>query len=88
MVQFRKTWPEEQAEALSEYVLLLILISLTALATMKGLENIVDHFFFSTSTQVEATGSHQSINTEPLPENNSIQTESTSNLIENSPDRN
>lgn len=88
MMQFLKTWPAEQAEALSEYVLVLILISLAALATMKGLETTVGHFFSSTSTRVETTGSHQSITTEPLPENNSVQTEGGTNLIEDSPDRN
>lgn len=85
MIDFlKKFWPGEQAEALSEYALLLILVTLTALSAMKGLSGTVGHFFSNTSARVSAISNHQSINTGPLPDNYKINTKDPSDTKDKS----
>lgn len=61
MTQFlRRLWLEKQAEALSEYALLLILICLTVLAGAKGVATTIDHFYSDTSSHMASIGSHLS----------------------------
>lgn len=81
----KKLFSAEQAEALSEYALLLALIVFTAVAAIKGVGGTVDHFFANTSALVSVTSNHQSINTDPMPDDNGINTNNPSNTKEKKP---
>lgn len=62
----KRLWPEEDGENLSEYGLLLLLMSLLAVAGMRGLASSVDHAYAKASTQVITSGgSMESITTDP-----------------------
>lgn len=63
----KRLWPEEDGENLSEYGLLLLLMSLLAVAGMRGLASSVDHAYGKASTQVITSGgSMESITTDPI----------------------
>jgi len=84
----KRLWPEKQAEALSEYALLLILISLTVLAGVKGVATTIDHFYSNMSSQVAATGSHQSITTSLDSDENAVKVEDSSTRKDKKPSPN
>lgn len=71
---YKKFWRAEQAETLSEYSLILVLLALTAIAAVKGVGGTVDHFFTHASARVAVVSGNQSINTGPLPDDNRIDT--------------
>ncbi len=50
----KRLWPKEQAEGLSEYALLLLLISLTAVTATGGLVSAISNCYSSASTAVQA----------------------------------
>jgi Flp pilus assembly pilin Flp len=63
----KRLWPEEEGANLSEYGLLLLLMSLLALAGMRGLASGVDHAYTKASTQmVTSGGGIDSITTDPV----------------------
>ena len=69
MQLLKRLWPEEEGENLSEYGLLLLLISLLAVAGMRGLATSVDHAYGKASIQVVTSsggGSIESITTDPI----------------------
>ena len=60
----KRLWPEEMGEALQEYALLLLLISMVVVAGLRGLASTLDHAYLKTSTRVIAAGSMESITTD------------------------
>jgi Flp pilus assembly pilin Flp len=62
----KKLWRKEAGEALQEYALLLLLISMVVIAGLKGLASNLDHAYLKASTRVIAAGSMESINTDPI----------------------
>jgi Flp pilus assembly pilin Flp len=57
----KRLWPEEQAEGLFEYALLLLLVSMTAVTAVGGLASAINNYYSSASTRVEATGNGGSL---------------------------
>lgn len=89
MTQFLKRfWLEKQAETLPEYALLLILISLTALAGIKGVATTINHYYSRTSSQVAAVSGHPSITTNLQSADNRINSEDTFTRKEKMPPQN
>ena len=63
----KRLWPEEEGQNLSEYGLLLLLLSLLAVAGMRVLASRVDHAYGKASVQVITSGgSMDSITTGPI----------------------
>lgn len=56
----KKLWCEEAAQSMTEYVLLLFLISLTAVTTMGSLATKVSTAYTCTSTRLEMAGQSSS----------------------------
>ncbi len=50
----KRLWPKEQAEGLSEYALILLLVSLTAFTAAGGLVSAINNYCSTASTAVEA----------------------------------
>lgn len=57
----RKLWPEEEAQGLSEYALLFLLIVLTAVTAMGGLASSVDNVYSDASAHVRAATNSPSL---------------------------
>jgi len=56
MKQFlKRVWPEEEAQDLSEYALLLFLVSLTAITIIGNLTTTITKAYSGATTQVSAT---------------------------------
>lgn len=86
MRQFQKRlWPEEKAQSLSEYVLLLALLAMVALAVMEALAGSIGNIYSHASSHAAVATSRQSIHTGPVPDNNNISTEGPSNTEDNTP---
>jgi len=62
----KRLWTEERGQSLSEYALLLLLVSLIVVAGMKGLASGVDHAYMKASTRIIAAGNTESITTDPI----------------------
>lgn len=62
----KKLWPAERGEALSEYAMLLLLMSLAVVAGMRGLASDLNHAYLKASARIVAAGSWESINTDPI----------------------
>ncbi|HEV2388167.1 MAG TPA: hypothetical protein VGS20_13025 [Candidatus Acidoferrales bacterium] len=54
---FARLWQEECGQDLAEYVLVVVLISLGAIATMQGLAKAISDTFTSASVKVTQAGS-------------------------------
>ena len=62
MTQFlKRLWPEEEAQDLSEYALLLFLVSLTAITVIGRLGSKIAHVYSGASTQMTAATSRASL---------------------------
>ncbi len=57
----KRIWPEEEAQNLPEYALLLFLVSLTAVTAMGGLATRISHAYTSASIHVEAASPNSSL---------------------------
>lgn len=57
----KRLWPEEEGQGLSEYALLLFLVSLTAVTAMGGLATRLSTAYTSTSTHVAAASQGPSL---------------------------
>ncbi|HUX09905.1 MAG TPA: hypothetical protein VMW51_04635 [Terriglobia bacterium] len=56
MKQFlKRVWPEEEAQDLSEYALLLFLVALTAITIIGNLTTTINKAYSGANTQVTAT---------------------------------
>jgi pilus assembly protein Flp/PilA len=53
----RRLWKEEQAQDLTEYALLLVLIALAAVATMKTLAGAINAVFSNAATSLSTASS-------------------------------
>ena len=62
----KKLWSQERGENLSEYALLILLMSLVVIAGMKGLASGVDSAYTKAATRVIAAGGMESITTAPM----------------------
>lgn len=62
----KKLWSQERGENLSEYALLILLMSLVVIAGMKGLASGVDSAYTKAATRVIAAGGMGSITTGPM----------------------
>jgi len=49
---FKRLWKEEEAQDLTEYGLLLVLISLAAIAAMRGLASAINQAFANASSNL------------------------------------
>jgi Flp pilus assembly pilin Flp len=61
MQLLKRLWPEEEGQGLSEYALLLFLVSLTAVTAMGGLASRINTICSIASTHVSATTSSGSL---------------------------
>ena len=50
-----RLWKEEEAQDLTEYALLLVLISLAAVASMQGLATAIENAFSTAASSLSAT---------------------------------
>lgn len=57
----KRLWHEQQAQGLSEYVLLLVLVSLTAVTAMGGLASRVNTVYSQASTRMNVATSSASL---------------------------
>lgn len=69
----KRLWSRSDGQNLSEYALLLLLVSLVAVAGMGGLASRVDHAYLKASTRLTTAGSTESITTDPIDDDDSIQ---------------
>jgi pilus assembly protein Flp/PilA len=53
----RRLWKEEQAQDLTEYALLLVLIALAAVGTMKTLASAINNVFTNAATNLNTASS-------------------------------
>ena len=75
----KRLWPEEIAESLFEYALLLLLVSMTVVTTMGGLASAISNYYDSNvSTRVEAAGQRGSLASGSLRNGIQAQTDATS----------
>jgi Flp pilus assembly pilin Flp len=56
-----RVWPEEEAQDLSEYALLLFLVCLAAVSTVAGLSSKVNSVYSNASTHMTVTASSASL---------------------------
>lgn len=86
MIRFlKRLWPEEEAQNLSEYALIMLLVSLTVLMTMGTLASTINKVCSGASAHVVAASSHESITSGPLQDNNTINTKGPSTREDTSP---
>lgn len=57
----KRPWQQEEGQSLSEYALLLFLISLTAVTAMAGLATRVSHVYSNASTHVNVASQQGSV---------------------------
>jgi Flp pilus assembly pilin Flp len=60
----KRLWSGSDGQSLSEYALLLLMVSLVAVAGMGGLASSVGHVYLRTSARVVTAGSLESIRTQ------------------------